>query len=389
MTQKVKFSFNYTNTTNTTNSNNNIYLNSLPNTSSKLKPDNQYSKSISNTDYNLRSYLDYTFKNNRNNISSNKIMNLKKLNNYNFELQQTLKLNIEILLTFISSNNITNDKKQEDNKKEEIVKLITDIQNKRKLIIDKKKEINQNANELIKKNDIQNKIHKKIHMQNQKYISKIDREEQYMKQCKIFIDTIQNNFNCVSKYINNLLFVNYGKKANLPNKNNFLEIFIKSNDKYHKDVSKLTIEITKIKENIEYIKKDNKLYKSKKKLYKDKKPDLDLIRVTEFYARVIRSISGRIRIFKNSINNLYQTLSFLDLDSIANFNKYRMGKTRQKSYFEIEFSKLDIEDDDLDEEIDINGQKNENESEEDNRIKCLSDKLEEFMDFDKVLNSRK
>ena len=119
MTQKVKFSFNYTNTTNTTNSNNNIYLNSLPNTSSKLKPDNQYSKSISNTDYNLRSYLDYTFKNNRNNISSNKIMNLKKLNNYNFELQQTLKLNIEILLTFISSNNITNDKKQEDNKKEE------------------------------------------------------------------------------------------------------------------------------------------------------------------------------------------------------------------------------------------------------------------------------
>ena len=66
-----------------------------------------------------------------------------------------------------------------------------------------------------------------------------------------------------------------------------------------------------------------------------------------------------------------------------------MGKTRQKSYFEIEFSKLDIEDDDLDEEIDINGQKNENESEEDNRIKCLSDKLEEFMDFDKVLNSRK
>ena len=154
--------------------------------------------------------------------------------------------------------------------------------------------------------------------------------------------------------------------------------------------NKLTIEISKIKENIEYIKKDNKLYKSKKKLYIDKKPDLDLIRVTEFYARVIRSISGRIRIFKNSINNLYQTLSFLDLDSIANFNKYRMGKTRQKSYFEIEFSKLDIDkDDDLDEEININGQKNENENEEDNRIKCLSDKLEKFMDFDKVLNSRK
>lgn len=391
--QKNKYPSNFTSTTNTTSSNNNVYLKSLPNTSPKLKPDSLYSKSVAHTDVNLRSYIDYTFKSNRNYFSFNKKLRLQKLNNYKFELQQTLELNIEILFNFVSANNNlkenkTDSNKKEDKEKEELIKLVTSIKNKRNLKMDIERKIKKNVNELIKKNDSQNKAHKKIFIQNQKYNNKIQKEMQYIQYCKIYINTIQDNFNSVSKYINYLRFVNNGKKANLQNNTNFLEKFIKSNDKFHKDAKHKEDEIANIKENITYITKDNKLYKSEKKLCKDKKPDLNLIRVTEFYTRIIRSASERVRILKNSINNLYKTLNFLDLGSIANFNKYSTGKSRQKSFYEIEFSKLDLEkDDDLDEEIDVNIQKEENE--EDSRVKCLTDKLGKFMDFDAVLNNKK
>ena len=65
------------------------------------------------------------------------------------------------------------------------------------------------------------------------------------------------------------------------------------------------------------------------KLYKADKPDINLIRVVEFYLRIIRNISFRNKNLKNCINSLSKTLEFLDLDPIVNF--YECKRNRQKS----------------------------------------------------------
>ena len=97
--------------------------------------------------------------------------------------------------------------------------------------------------------------------------------------------------------------------------------------------------IKKIRTEISELKKDNKLSKRQNRLIKEKIPNINLIRVVEFYIRIIRDISLKNKYLKQSINSLCKTLEFLDLNQIKDFIEYK--RNRQKSSYEIEFSDLE------------------------------------------------
>ena len=107
---------------------------------------------------------------------------------------------------------------------------------------------------------------------------------------------------------------------------------------------------------------------------KSKKPNINLIRVVEFYLRIIRNLSMRNKSLKNSINSLCKTLEFLDLKQIKDFTEYK--RSRQKSSYEIEFSDLE------------NNYYEENKCDNlaNNNMQEIVNNLNNFIDFSKVLN---
>ena len=238
-----------------------------------------------------------------------------------------------------------------------------------KLIIIKKKiQLKKKCNELISKNDYVNNYHKKINNQLNQYNIKIENKIKEIKESNNYISYIKKKFYGVEKYINKLRFNSEGKRG--IEKKNKLKRFIRSNNKYLLNISNYNKNIKKLKENISEIKKDNKLLRSQNKLYKWDKPDINLIRVVEFYIRIIRNISLKNKILKNSIYSLSKTLDFLDLNLISNFNEYK--RNRQKSSYEIEFS--DLENNYYEENIN----RNYKDKKENN--------IDKFMDFSEVLD---
>ena len=123
-------------------------------------------------------FLDYAFKEKKNLIS--KAKNKVNLNNYRYELENTISINLEILFSFMD-NSKTNNKKiviSYDNKSRDtsdtnssvspymIVRLIRSIREKFK----KKSEMNKNKNELVKR------INDRIY-ENKKYSTKLKIEK--------------------------------------------------------------------------------------------------------------------------------------------------------------------------------------------------------------------
>ena len=139
-------------------------------------------------------------------------------------------------------------------------------------------------------------------------------------------------------YINKLRFINEGRKG-LKHKRNKLTKFIEKNSKNNIKIKEENNIIKKIKTEISELKKDNKLSKRQNRLIKEKIPNINLIRVVEFYIRIIRDISLKNKYLKQSINSLCKTLEFLDLNQIKDFIEYK--RNRQKSSYEIEFSDLE------------------------------------------------
>ena len=74
--------------------------------------------------------------------------------------------------------------------------------------------------------------------------------------------------------------------------------FIKDNINYHKEQKMLDVDIQKLKEQISEIKKENQIYKEESLLYRNKNTNRELIRVVEFYRRIIRSLQTKIKILK-------------------------------------------------------------------------------------------
>ena len=296
--------------------------------SSTFYSNNKYSY----TDCNPCLFLDYTFKGNKNKIYTNTdTINKAKAKNYKYELEQTFKLNIDVLISYFKSNKTLN------NENKEILFLLNNVKNKEKLKREKTILVKQKCQQLISKNDCLISFNKNIDEQKKQYNIKLENNVKQLNECDNYISKMKKRFNGVEKYINNKRFHSEGKKS--INKKNQLMKFINSNNKHLLKIDNYSKDIKKIKENISELKKDNKLLRSKNKLFKADKPDINLIRVVEFYIRIIIGISLRNRILKNSINSLSRTLECLDLNQISNFNEYK--RSRQKSSYEIEFSDLD------------------------------------------------
>ena len=324
-----------------------------------------YSNNYTYTDYKKSLFLDYTFKGNKNKLYNEKnTLNLIKVKNYSYELEQTFKLNIDLLLSYYSETNTNNNDKFTNNNKE-IILLLNNIKKKEALKKEAKKLLKQKVNELSSKNEYTNTFHSKINNLLKLHNIKIENKSKEIEQSNNYISELKERFLGVEKYIKRIRFNSEGKKG-IQKKNN-IKKFINVNNKYSLKISKYKKDIKNIKENISQLKKDNKLERSSYKLYKADKPDINLIRVVEFYLRIIRNLSLRNKILKNSVKSLSQTLEFLDLNPIANFVEYK--RNRQKSSYEIEFSDLD----------DNNIEKNKK-----NNLKI--GKKKSFMDFNKILN---
>lgn len=322
-----------------------------------------YSNNYSYTDYDPSLFLDYTFKGNKHKLyDENNIVNIPKANNYSYELEQTFTLNLEILLSYfnqLNSKNIDNLKKNE-----EIILLLNNIKKKVKLKNEIKNEIKKKVNELITQNDCINVFHKKLDNQISQYKIKIENKIKKIGQSNNYIIELKEQFLNVEKYIKKIRFNSEGKKG--LNKKNKLKNFINSSNKYTLKISNYIKDIKKLKSKISELKKENKMERYWNKLYKADKPDINLIRVVEFYLRIIRNISFRNKNLKNCINSLTKTLEFLDLNPIINF--YECKRNRQKSSYEIEFSDLD-----------------ENNHEKNKNINIYE---RQFMDFNKILNKK-
>jgi hypothetical protein len=323
-----------------------------------------FSNIYSYTDTNQRLFLDYTFKGNKNklynnyNSNNNIYLNKLKAQNYQYELEQTFELNLDILLKFYDNKN----KKINNDNSKEILLLLNNIKKKQIMKKEAKLSIKQKCNELIKKNDCNNLFNKKINNQINQYNIKLENKINEIIKSDNYISEMKKRFSFVEKYINKIRFISEGKKG--LDKKNRLKKFINSNNKNLYKRENYMNDIQKLRANISELKKDNKLIRSQKKLYKSDNPDINLIRVVEFYLRLIRNASSKNKILKNSINCLSKTLEILDLDQIVNFNEYK--RNRQKSSYEIEFSDLENNNDE-------------------NKIINNYHKSKTFMDFNKIL----
>ena len=326
---------------------------------------NCYSSYLKNNK-NQKLFLDYTFQENKNNLHEKKENNLK-INNYYYELKKTFVLNIDLLIYYYK-NQKKEEKENIKEKNNEILKLLNDKKQKEILKKEIKISISQKCNALIKKYDNLSLYHNKIRNQINIYNTKINNKLNQINQMNSYISLLTERFSYVDIYIKKLRFISEGKKG-LKHSRHKLRKCIEQNNKNMLKKKTEENNIKKIKAEISELKKDNKLMRRQNKLFKEKNPNINLIRVVEFYIRIIRAVSLRNKSLKNSINSLCKTLEFLDLNQIKDFTEYK--RTRQKSSYEIEFS--DLENNYYEE--------NKNSSEEN-----IMNNLYNFMDFSKILD---
>ena len=322
---------------------------------------------------NQKLFLDYTFQENKNNLKEKKENNLK-IKNYYYELKKTFVLNIDLLIYFYKNKG----KEENENIKEinnEILRLLNDIKKKEIIKKEIKLSINQKCNALIKKYDNLSFYHNKFKNQINIYNIKINNKLNQINQMNSYISLLISRFSCVDIYIKKLRFVSEGKKG-LKHNRHKLKKCIEQNNKNILKKKAEEINIKKIKAEISELKKDNKLLRRQNKLFKEKNPNINLIRVVEFYIRIIRAISLRNKSLKNSINSLCKTLEFLDLNQIKDFTEYK--RTRQKSSYEIEFS--DLENNYYEENKNYDKDKNKY------CINNISKNFDKFMDFSQIFN---
>ena len=166
---------------------------------------------------------------------------------------------------------------------------------------------------------------------------------------KKYIKTMFNNLSDLEDYLQILKLKTEIKNGNLfKNINNnqkneiALSDFFRKNTNLMREIKLYKSDIQKLNDELIELKKDNQLYKEETKLYKAKKQNKDLIRVMEFYRRIIRSLQTKIKILRNSFDNMTKTLNYLNLGDIVNFNICK--KDLNTTHYEIDFN--DLHDDD-------------------------------------------
>ena len=301
-------------------------------------------------------FLDYAFRQKRNSIL--KVKNKVNLNNYCYELENTISLNIEILLTFLDNSKTNNNKKiviSNDNKSRDtsdtistispfmLIKLIKSINEKFK----RKAEMTKNKNELVKR------INDKIY-ENKKISSKLKKEKNEFKQKLYhFNKSLDNKDNYL--ILMNKKFYNFQKHIDNITKNNEKNLILKKRSQNIYDIIFTNISM---KKKIKIIKNDMKKYycevtelKTDNELFKEELfirnniQDQNLIRCMEFYRRINMNILYDIKKLKVSFKRIVKILDFLNLGYIANFSK---KKQENEGNCEIEFSKLNKIENNLD-----------------------------------------
>ena len=322
-------------------------------------------------------FLDYTFQENKIKLQIGKnkenLIDNAKVKTYYYELKKTFTINLDLLLYYYNNKSDSEEKEKNKEENNEILKLLNNIKKKIVMKNEIKLSIKQKCNVLITKYDNLYSEQKKLNNQINIYNIKINNNLSQINQKNLYISMLEERFSYIDIYINKLRFVSEGRKG-LKHSRHKLKKCIEKNNKNLLRIKNNNNEIKKIKANISELKKDNKLLKKQSRLMKSKKPNINLIRVVEFYIRIIRNLSMRNKSLKNSINSLCKTLEFLDLKQIKDFTEYK--RTRQKSSYEIEFSDLE------------NNYYEENKCDNlaNNNIQEIVNNLNNFIDFSKVLN---
>ena len=326
---------------------------------------------------NSKLFLDYTFQENKIKLQIGKnkenLIDNAKVKTYYYELKKTFTINLDLLLYYYNNKSDSEEKEKNKEENNEILKLLNNIKKKIVMKNEIKLSIKQKCNVLITKYDNLYSEQKKLNNQINIYNIKINNNLSQINQKNLYISMLEERFSYIDIYINKLRFVSEGRKG-LKHSRHKLKKCIEKNNKNLLRIKNNNNEIKKIKANISELKKDNKLLKKQSRLMKSKKPNINLIRVVEFYLRIIRNLSMRNKSLKNSINSLCKTLEFLDLKQIKDFTEYK--RSRQKSSYEIEFSDLE------------NNYYEENKCDNlaNNNMQEIVNNLNNFIDFSKVLN---
>ena len=266
--------------------------------------DKQNSCYYSQTEYCGRSetFLDYTFLSHREMIYGKKTKDPKKIRDYNFDLEKTLELNLELLdkMDFKISN---------PQQAKEIKNLIEKIKANNEKRIATKQKIKEQKNIILNKKQVLEEMKKKFEENDEIYQNKYNEENDVLKQKNEYIKILNNRFKDVQTYIS---IMELRMHQQNPTRSTITK-FIKDNINYHKEQKMLEVDIQKLKEQISEIKKENQIYKEESLLYRNKNTNRELIRVVEFYRRIIRSLQTKIKILKNAFDNMTKTLNYLNL----------------------------------------------------------------------------
>ena len=298
-------------------------LNSLPNAKGKYyankteqsvtMDDKQNSCYYAQTEYCGRpeTFLDYTFLSHRELIYGKKTKDPKKIRDYNFDLEKTLELNLDILdkMDFKISN---------PQQAKEIKNLIEKIKANNAKRIATKQKIKEQKNIIVNKKQVLEEMKKKFSENDEIYQNKYNEENDVLKQKNEYIKILNKRFKDVQTYISIIEVRTHQQNPGRPS----ITKFIKDNINYHKEQKMLDVDIQKLKEQISEIKKENQIYKEESLLYRNKNTNLELIRVVEFYRRIIRSLQTKIKILKNAFDNMTKTLNYLNLGDSKKFLFY-------------------------------------------------------------------
>jgi hypothetical protein len=296
-------------------------------------------------------FLDYTFKQKRYTISKGK--NKARMINYSYELEQTISLNLELLLSFFSNSNIKNTNKKilitNDNKSKDtavssisaetpklIIQLIKNIIEKSK----KKAELNKNVNNLI------NKINKKIE-DNNNYSNMVKEQKiKFKKKLNKTTNSLDNLDNKIIlmnkkfyKYQQHIDSIIVNKKNNILNVKKNIFDFIYSNISFNKKNMELKKSLKKYYIDVTDLKIDNDLLKNEKSLYNDIN-NKDLIRCMEFYRRINTDLFYNIKKLKKAYKKIIKIMDYLNLGNLV---KFSIKKNDEEANYEIEFSKINKE----------------------------------------------
>ena len=306
-----------------------------------IQTTNHYKSQSTSLDF----FLDYTFRQKKTTISKEK--NKMKLINYSYELEQTVTLNLELLLSFFNKSKINtkkiiiiNDNKSRDtaassssNNTPSIIQLIKIINEKAK----KKAETNKNINIMI--NRINNRIddnktyYMKIKEEKLKYKQKIKKMNNKLDNMDNYIISLNKKFNNIQKHIDSIIV---NKKNKILYKNYNIFDFMVANIEYNKKIKDIKTVLKKYYCEVSEIKIDNDLYNEEKKLYKNKK-NTDLIRCMEFYRRTNFNLYVNLKLLRKKYQKIVEIMDFLNLSEIVQFT---IKKNEEVPNYEIEFSKI-------------------------------------------------